>query len=141
MGVVFGPINYIRQATPVRFVYEVRRKRLSAGDDEAVELSSQQLLSTGVELRYVPRTRLISGNVRQGVKRQSDQHALGRRVEKRDKLMLCCIERSVRHVVDQSDGDALAWVLLKLTGMFGGEPLRAHSTTVGRIGGIQTDWH
>ena len=79
----FRPVEDFCQASPVRFVRQVRRQRLGTGDDQTVEVAIPQILDTGIEAADMTPAPLGSRNIGQCVERQAHHDAVRRRVEER----------------------------------------------------------
>src|SRR5579862_5079109 len=65
MNVVFRPAQQSYETSPVWFVPEVRRLRLGAGHDEAIEMAAPKIIDAGIEATHTPPAGIGPGNLRQ----------------------------------------------------------------------------
>src|SRR5260370_5409823 len=110
VSVVFRPLKDSRQAVPIWFVLQVRCPRLSAGNDETIELAAPQAVDVRIELLDALPAPVVPRNIGQRVKGEVNQDTVSRRssVKDREALAFARLKRPIRPVVDQPDVDASA---------------------------------
>src|SRR5215472_7224632 len=106
VSVVVSPFQNLGQTVPVWLILQIRRPGLAPRNNQAVDLAGPEVLKSEIETLHPMAAPIVPGNVRQGIKREPHQDAVGSRIKKCQELALRCFERSVGHVVDQADVDA-----------------------------------